>query len=263
MRSQMFVVTHKKITNIKFPKDYYLISVNKNLKDTDYNDADGVSISYKNAEYCELTALFYIWKNVKNDKLGLSHYRRYFYNLDKKSIYDVDDLNDFLNTGYDIILPKKKKFSINNMKQYEYFHHYGDIKLCFDYIVSTDDTYKKSIDEFLNSKEMYCYNMFYTNRKIFDEYCLWLFDVLFYVEKQINTAKYSSYQKRVFGFLAERLFNVWIIHKGLSIKELNVIFIKDIDNGLEKENVEILDNKICNINFIKYNLKKMLKIFKK
>lgn len=262
MKSQMFVVTHKEIKNIKFPQDYCLISVNKSLDHADYYDYNGVNISEKNSEYCELTALYYIWKNIKNDSLGLSHYRRYFYNIDECNLCSLDELNNYLNIGYDIILPRKKKFSINNKKQYNYFHYYKDLKACFDYIINMDISYKNSIDLFLKSKEMYCYNMFYMSRNNFDEYCSWLFEVLFFVEKEIDIKKYSPYQRRVFGFLAERLFNVWIIHKGLSVKELDVIFVNNIDNGLKKENIEIVDKDICQINFIKYYVKKLIKFLK-
>ena len=41
-------------------------------------DNTGDHISSKNPSYCELTGLYWAWKNLDCDYLGLVHYRRYF-----------------------------------------------------------------------------------------------------------------------------------------------------------------------------------------
>lgn len=71
---------HKQSTIICAP--YIIpIQVGKALTATSLNiqkDDEGDNISYKNPWYCELTALYWLWRNTKADYKGLIHYRRAF-----------------------------------------------------------------------------------------------------------------------------------------------------------------------------------------
>ena len=71
--------------------------------------------------------------------------------------------------------------------------------------------------------------MFVMNKFMFDKYCTWLFDILFTLEKRIDIASYDKYNARVFGFLSERLFNVWLEKQQLKVKAMNVVFLEKID----------------------------------
>jgi hypothetical protein len=65
--------------------------------------------------------------------------------------------------------------------------------------------------------------MFVMRRSLFLDYCEWLFGILFAAEARIDFSIYGPYQRRVFGFLAERLLNVWV------------------SNNIEKSKVRYLD----------------------
>lgn len=78
---KLLVATHKSYI---FPKaDCYMpIHVGKRNSKLDLDiqgDDTGENISDKNSSFCELTALYWAWKNLDDYKyIGLVHYRRYF-----------------------------------------------------------------------------------------------------------------------------------------------------------------------------------------
>ena len=64
--------------------------------------------------------------------------------------------------------------------------------------------------------------MMIVSKNYFDEYHNWLFKILFELEKEIDISRYNNYNVRMYGFLAERLLNVWVHHKHLRVKEMPV-----------------------------------------
>ena len=81
---KIIVATHKKY---KMPEDeiYMPVHVGKKGKESIgfIGDDEGENISEKNPYFCELTGLYWAWKNVNAEYVGLCHYRRHF-TLDKK-----------------------------------------------------------------------------------------------------------------------------------------------------------------------------------
>lgn len=73
--------------------------------------------------------------------------------------------------------------------------------------------------------------MFLMSWKEFDRYCQWLFSVLVIAEKEINITNYNSVQKRIFGYMGERLFNIYIYANQLKVKELPILKISDEINN--------------------------------
>ena len=70
------------------------------------------------------------------------------------------------------------------------------------------------------------FNMFLMKKEIMDGYCSWLFGILSKLEKALDISEYSDYDKRVFGFLAERLLDVYLVNNGLDYKEIDVMFME-------------------------------------
>lgn len=214
-------------------------------------DDTGINISEKNNSYCELTGLYWLWKNINADNYGLFHYRRFLdiKNKYKDSIYpsiiNTDDWSkkdfDSLMQKYDIILPKKNKFKINIYERYKKEHHAKDLDLVVNTIKALYPEYSEIIEKSLSKKEEYSCNMFVMKKDIFIEYCQWLFSALNEVESKINIADYNSYQSRVFGFLSERMLNFFIDYKLKTCQNLKILHVPQI---------MINDEPICKKDFL-------------
>ena len=75
----IYIVTHKRVDLPKL-KGYRAIQVGSAEEDFPgcLRDDTGDNIADRNASYCELTAMYWIWKNTDDPFKGLAHYRRYF-----------------------------------------------------------------------------------------------------------------------------------------------------------------------------------------
>ncbi|EFM95894.1 DUF4422 domain-containing protein [Actinobacillus pleuropneumoniae] len=238
-RVKILIATHK---NYEFPNTacYVPIYVGKALHRQQLaiqGDDTGDNISVKNGSFCELTALYWAWKNdafAENDYVGLVHYRRYFKGSDillkGKRIASENELLSYL-VKYDAVVAKKRNYYIESVySHYKNAHYIKDLDLTKKIIERDFPEYVTAFEQVMSSNSLHLFNMFVLKREYFEQYCAWLFAILFKLEKLIDISGYDNYQKRVFGFLAERLFNVWLLKNKLSKKEIKVI-------TLEKEKI--------------------------
>ena len=76
---KIIVAAHKKY---RMPADdiYLPLHVGAEGKESIGYQGDniGENISNLNPYFCELTGMYWMWKNLKADYLGLAHYRRHF-----------------------------------------------------------------------------------------------------------------------------------------------------------------------------------------
>lgn len=254
----VYIATHKKYT---FPNGHMYIPIqvgralNNAIPDI-IGDDTGYNISYKNQQYCELTALYWIWKNDKADISGIVHYRRFFASrFNRDGILDFDELSHVLSSN-DLIVSEKTSFgSFNVLSQYFSAHYIKDL---YHTKMVVRDLYPDFLDSFnhvMKMSSLSMFNMFIAKRNIIDEYCQWLFDILDEVELRTNTKGYSAYQNRVFGFLSERLFNVWLYHNRSKYKVEMMPILSTEDISCREVNIsERIDISFKNIKFIMFRL---------
>jgi hypothetical protein len=209
-------------------------------------DDEGENISEKNYCYCELTALYWAWRNLKDvDVIGLCHYRRYF-DFHKQCIrflpdtsfpvssineleFDLDnDLIDSVLRGR-IVVPKAISWNCSLKQQYCEGHLSDDFKTLQRVVFKTQKVkYKKAfMNVFVKGYRFRPYNMMVMRWEDFDEYCSWLFELLFQVEDLVDISHYSTYQKRIFGFMSEYLQNVWLNAEKKQIIESPIMFMDE------------------------------------
>lgn len=164
-------------------------------------DDQGENISLKNLDFCELTVLYWIWKNVKNDYIGLCHYRRVFR-------LQLQDLLAIKEAKPDVILPYPTIHCPGISSQYVRYLSDQEIQVMKEAIFRIAPEIEDDWDNIWNKRYFLNYNMLIARRDILDQYCTWLFDILKYVEF-ISFERNISMSKRYAGYLGEILCTVY------------------------------------------------------
>ena len=249
---KIFICAHKEVPLPKHP--YFLpIQAGAALRDhiNGYQpDDEGDNISLKNPHFCELTCHYWAWKNLKNvDIIGLNHYRRYFdftrtwpqFSADKhfistntflKQEYKFPNLEKLL-SKYDMILPVARHWRVSNTNQYGDYHIAKDWEMLRQIIKERSPQYIPAFEKTMDhSNKAVGYNMFITHWKHFEAYSEWLFDILFEVERRVPPID-DPIQSRIYGYMSERLINVFCEHYHLHIKHIPLIMpLDDTYRGL-------------------------------
>lgn len=190
-------------------------------------DDSGDSISEKNPGFCELTCLYWAWKNLPADYLGLCHYRRYFAGKrfgPRRDRILTGAQAEALLRACPVLLPRKRNYFIEtNYSQYIHAHHEEDLTATRAILAERWPDYLPAYDGIMRRTTGHRFNMLVMRRDILDRYCSWLFDVLFTLEARLDISGYSENDRRVFGFVAERLLDVWLETNGVPFRELPVI----------------------------------------
>lgn len=246
---KIIIATHKKY---EMPKDEIYLPVHvgamgkKNEDGTDLDlgyvkDCSGENISEKNPFYCELTGLYWAWKNLENDYIGLVHYRRHFKgNKQSKNIFDrvlsKQEAEDLV-CKYRVIVPSKRRYFIETLySHYSHTHYAEQLDITRGIIQDLYPEYMTSYDSVLKQTWGYMFNMMIMEKSLLDEYCTWLFSVLEELENRIGTPDLSAFQMRFYGRVSEIIFNVWLnqqISSGklseADVKEVPVIHMEKIN----------------------------------
>lgn len=230
MDIKILVATHK---DYFMPCDdglYLPIRVGNTLGKSDFGyqgDNTGNNISEKNPYFCELTALYWGWKNLDVDYIGLAHYRRHFclkrVDNNWESVLTRKQA-EYLCQNYDVILPMKRRYWIETLaSHYRHTHDIRHLELTREIMVSDYPQYLLAYDKVLKRRSAHMFNMFIMRKDLADKYCAWLFDILFKLENRIDLKEVDPFQARLFGRVSELLLDVWIEANQLKYKEIKYV----------------------------------------
>ena len=251
----IYIVSHLRLRR-PFDKDFRVIYVGPMSGPTSPDDfavTDAIQaphIAGKNKTFCELTALYQMLNlhaASKDELIGLVHYRRPFVQGPKwlcrvirttqKSKFTRGISNALLANfsltqnkaaqllqSHDVIVPVPVRLKNTVEQRYMQMHIASDWEKLKRIIEVQQPDYLAAFEQLANGRSMYLYNMFVGRTELMHRYAKWLFPILESLETQIDISDRDTFQKRVFGFLAERLFNVFLIkHSELKVLHLPVV----------------------------------------
>lgn len=197
-----------------YPKWLYPVQAGAALTEkrvADILDNTGENISYKNVNYCELTVLYWIWKNCLDHSrdntcqkyYGLFHYRRWL------ELSDAD-IKKISKNDIDVILPFP---TVHEPDISEHHTRYikeqdWDAMLCALKELSTE--YYNRCDKIFSQKYMYNYNILIAKNHVLRRYCEWLFPILERVE-QLSDPKGDERTDRYIGYIGENLLTLYFM----------------------------------------------------
>ena len=236
-------------------------------------DNTGDNISALNNKYNELTAQYWVWKNYDKigdpDYVGFMHYRRHLlFNKNKKlpflkwlpesNWFLFENINDdYLEylideyiqdaiKGYDCIVPKIYDYKnyVHKTIENDYKHlpsqHIEHLYFLIDTIKRFYPDYAQTAEAVKNGHLKYIANMYVMSKKMFNEYCEFLFTIEKHIEQNIDVTNMNSQEMRFLGYLGEILLTIFILQKRkenlYKIKEINAGFI---NSQLYYQNVDI------------------------
>lgn len=219
-------------------------------------DDTGENISERRGIFNELTVMYWAWKNVKADYYGLCHYRRYFSfgelkkqnvytnidcdyltkeNIEKFRLTDADHITKTVE-NYDVILttpfdvtkaPEKSK---NLFEQFDLSSvmHRKDLETALDLMKSMHPDYYEDAREYFEGTRFYPCLMFIMKKRLFFEFCDWLFPFLFALEKHLDNEHYSQEELRGLAHIGERLLGVFVAHLRKNEPDLRIKILQRV-----------------------------------
>ena len=218
---EVFKMVHHKdkplVTNYKDPVYVTLVQVGALLTDirmTEYTDNQGDNISEKNGDYSELTGLYWIWKNkIKRQDdtyYGLAHYRR-FLELSE------DDLLRLADNDIDVVLPYPMPYEPNI--EAHHLRYLSDLEwdAVLHALKELQPDYSRAFKDILKQEYFYNYNVILAKKDVLDDYCSWLFPLLFRIEEN-NDPNKEKEPNRYMGYVGETLETLYFMYNKDKLK---------------------------------------------
>ena len=210
------------------------------MLDNMIGDDTGDNISHLNRRFCELTAMYWAWKNYDKlgdpDYIGFMHYRRHFMfspsfdrhrlswgcipfkQIDENYLYRANLWPKRIHAvlqGTDIISTPRVPYHKNIVGHYQEIMPFLDVNILLqakDMAAASAVEFEHAAETYFSGTEHYWYHSFIMKKELFFQYVPWLFNLTFCLDKQINYTGFSPDQKRTVAYIAERCHGIWLTH---------------------------------------------------
>ena len=237
MKVQIYAMTHKKFTPPSDPM-YIPLQVGRAAHEPlgYLGDDTGDSISSLNCYYSELTGMYWVWKNVHDcDVIGICHYRRYLLN-DKEELLSQSEIDAILKE-YDVITTKCLDLNFSYEYGFQQNHTVEDLQAANNAIAKLYPDFYPLYLSCLKENHTYFGNMMICSKELYDKYCEFLFPIFQEMSHELDLDSYDDYHKRLYGFISEFIWMVWVKYQGLHPYECKVGLV-----GEKKETTEVISH---------------------
>lgn len=180
-------------------------------------DDMGDNISLKNVNYCELTALYWIWKNCLDKEratekkyYGLFHYRRV---LDMSET----DIQKMIEHDVDVILPFPMMSEPDIREHHKRYVKESDWEAMLQALKELHPEYAEAYNFIFTQPFMYNYNIIIAKESVLADYCGWLFPILQRTEELSNPKGWER-ADRYIGYLGENLMTLYFMYHQKDLK---------------------------------------------
>lgn len=204
----------KLINNYKNPEWLIPIQVGHVYAESDIcviHDDLGDNISARNGNYSELTAMYWAWKNSNSDIKGICHYRR---------IPEIGDceLSAIFKGEADVILPYPMEYFPNASEHHKRYLSESEWTAVTEVIAVLSPEYLDCMKKIMDGNFFINYNIIVARKDVFDNYCEWLFELLFEIGKKINPPEIKR-SDRFMGYIGENLYTIYFLS---NLKKLKI-----------------------------------------
>lgn len=191
---------YETVSNSKYETDIQAGAALTFERIAELTDDTGDSISGMNRRYSELTAMYWAWKNLDCEYIGLCHYRRKFGLTD-------EDIGRLLKEDIDIAILEPIELEKSIEEMYMTHHYIYDWIYVLELVRKKDPKFYNFIHHGKHHK-LHPACMAIYRKELFHKTCEFLFPVLEEFCKS-RPEKRDIYQRRDAGFLGERLLSLY------------------------------------------------------
>lgn len=232
MDTKMFVLSSE---NCRIPKgESYQLLLTGAAKRTEsklLGDDTKDHISEKNPCFCELTGMYWIWKNSSCGIVGLCYPDRYFSKEGK--VLSKEYIENILE-NYDIVIAPTSHLPSGTVRDMmEKMYPKEDLEAARAVIGEKYPSFLRAFDWVMDGEQYSFFNMAIMKKEHYDAFCEWLFDILFALEEKIDLDARDEKQRRIFAVLGGHLMRVWLMMQEVFVYEENLTILTK-ETGIPK-----------------------------